>query len=934
MPEARDPAAQRRVLEVFEACLDCEPPARAGVLDETCGDDAELRAEVERLLALADKSDPLRPVTGSVVALAEAATTPSRVGPYAILERIGAGGMGEVFLAERDDGAFRRRVAVKRLRAGLNTEELLARFQRERQVQATLDHPGIARLLDGGQDDGGAPYLVLEHVAGAPVDAWCDEVRLSVRDRLALFARVCDAVEYAHQRGVVHRDLKPSNIMVTPEGEPKLLDFGIAKVLDEESFADEFVITQETFRMMTPAYASPEQLRFEPATEAADQYALGVILYRLLTGRLPHDFDGQSPAAIERIVTEEDPSPPSAVIGSDEETHATRRELRGDLDRIVLMALRKEPRRRYASVAGLAEDVRRHLGGRPVLARPDEKLYRLNRFVSRNRLAVALASGIIAALTIGLVVALNEARAARAAEAEAALERDDAEAVTDFLTETLLSAKPGGAVHREATVRDVLDAAALRIERGQFTGRPIVESRVLQTLGDSYAHLSVYETAIRHLRRSLEIRLAELGPLDKRTIEAEFLLIISLKFGGGAVEGEARARALIERMAAGGAHLEQIHRVRNVLGGTLRVQKRFEEAEAVFRQAYEGLRATQGPDGLDTIGAMNNLGVALNLQGRHEEAESLLQECLERTVAALGPRHPEVLNRRLNLGQALSGAGQQPAISYFESLVDDCCATLGVAHIDTCIARSNFAGLLSKRGDLDRALELMEYDYAVSFAQFGPDHDHTLAALAEVARVRFRVGQTREAFLAAIPQARRGAKVFGANSKFALNARFGLGVILLRLKRASEARDILVPLLEEIERVYGVGHKKTRSVLWALKDASLALGDRAFLPFVLERELEIERAISGIDHARTLRVAFELGVLQHRAGRTEVAVRHLLDVFERRDAIGRPAKELVESASALATAYRALGDEEEAARWDARVSEPAARADDDAAGDA
>jgi serine/threonine protein kinase/tetratricopeptide (TPR) repeat protein len=384
-----------RVQALFESAKDLDAEARERLLARSCEGDESLRAEVAELLAAADDADGFfAGLAGRVGALfvddpdsaADSTHDPESVGAYRICRRIARGGMGTVYLAERADGEFEQRVAVKLLRRGLDTDDLLRRFRAERQILASLNHPHIAHLLDGGSTEAGLPYLVMEYVEGEPITNYCERRQLSIADRLQLFLAVAAAVQHAHDKGVVHRDLKPSNMLVTPGGVPKLLDFGIAKLLDA-SLDD--VHTQTGVRLMTPGYASPEQVRGEAITPATDVYALGALLYELLAGRPPFRTEGRSRAEIERMVCTEDPALPSAAAehdatGGQPELRKRSRRLRGDLDNIVLMALRKEPERRYASVAAMAEDIERYQEERPVRARPNRLHYRMRKFAQRR----------------------------------------------------------------------------------------------------------------------------------------------------------------------------------------------------------------------------------------------------------------------------------------------------------------------------------------------------------------------------------------------------------------------------------------------------------------------------------------------------------------------------------------------------------------------
>jgi non-specific serine/threonine protein kinase/serine/threonine-protein kinase len=415
------PERWQQIKALFHAAVELKPSARAEFLLANCGDDEALRGEVARLLAADEgqanflESSPLRVVAETT------SLTGRRIGAYKIIREIGRGGMGTVWEAVRDDDEFAQRVALKIIRRGMDTEEMLRRFRTERQILARLDHPHIARLLNGGSTEDGLPWYAMDLIAGRDIASHIRAHQLSVSERLRLFLQVCAAVQYAHQHLIIHRDLKPSNILVTDDGAARLLDFGIAKLLAP---ATDHTMTATAHALMTPAYASPEQVRGGDITTATDVYALGVILYELLTGQLPYDLTGQRADEIPGIICETEPERPSAAVarqrpdsGPDANAEPARlklqRSLRGDLDNIVLHALRKEPQRRYNSVEQFAEDIRRHLDGRPVLARPDTLGYRTTKFITRNKLALAASALIFLALLGGIIATTWQARVAR-----------------------------------------------------------------------------------------------------------------------------------------------------------------------------------------------------------------------------------------------------------------------------------------------------------------------------------------------------------------------------------------------------------------------------------------------------------------------------------------------------------------------------------------
>ncbi|HEV2691123.1 MAG TPA: serine/threonine-protein kinase, partial [Bryobacteraceae bacterium] len=393
----------KQVREILYAASEMDTGGREQYLEESCAGDSQLRAEVERLLAALGNSGEFLEPDGAP----EDPKPDFKIGPYRILEEAGRGGMGVVYRAARDDD-YRQEVALKLVKRDMESGFLIGRFRRERQALALLNHPNIARLLDGGTSPDGRPYLVMEWVSGQSITAYCQAHELMLKDRLELFLKVCDAVAHAHRNLVVHRDLKPSNILITEEGHPKLLDFGIAKIFSPGPDDTQETITMAGARLLTPDYASPEQVRGEPVTTSTDIYSLGAVLYELLTGVRPHRLDTRTPSEIEEVICTKEVARPSAVT----EAPATPQQLRGDVDNIILKALEKEPARRYLNVEELGGDIRRYLEGRPVLARPGSFRYRVSKLVRRNKLLTGAAAAVVVALTVGLMAALWEARIA------------------------------------------------------------------------------------------------------------------------------------------------------------------------------------------------------------------------------------------------------------------------------------------------------------------------------------------------------------------------------------------------------------------------------------------------------------------------------------------------------------------------------------------
>ncbi len=481
------PAQWSVVKEILSGALERPPAERSDYLEVACGGDPDLRRRVEALIAADQQTWGLMetPAVASS-SLAKSLILPSsgeRIGAYEILEEIGHGGMGVVFLARRADDQYEKNVAIKLARLGVAGDWVERRFRAERQIVASLDHPHIARLIDGGATTDGRAYLVMEYVEGEPLGRWCDAHGLGTRERLGIFLDVCAAVAYAHQHLVVHRDLKPANILVTPEGAVKLLDFGIAKLIGPEVTGEPAERTGTLLRLLTPDYASPEQIRGEAISTSSDVYALGIVLYELLTGSKPYRVTDRSPAELIETICETDPPRPSSVARP-----PLAKELAGDLDTIIATALRKEAARRYASVGALADDIRRHLSGLPVEARTDAFGYRAGRFVRRHRAPVFAAILVVAALAGGLVMTLREARRARAAEARAERRFQDVRRLANvFLFEIhdQIRELPGSTAARQTLVKRALEYLdSLSRERERDGALTLELASAYQRVGD------------------------------------------------------------------------------------------------------------------------------------------------------------------------------------------------------------------------------------------------------------------------------------------------------------------------------------------------------------------------------------------------------------------------------------------------------------------
>ncbi len=659
------PERYQQVKQLFQSALELEPEKRAAFLAEACARDDDLRAEVESLLAShkgAESFIEMPALAGAPTLPAEEITDPMvgrRIGSYRLIRELGHGGMGAVYLAVRADEQFQKRVAIKLVKRGLDTD--LQRFRNERQILASLDHPNIARLLDGGTTEDGLPYFVMEYVEGQPLVEYCDQRKLSTAERLKLFRTVCSAVHYAHQNLVVHRDLKPSNILVTAEGVVKLLDFGIAKILNPDLSAATIAPTATAMRLMTPEYASPEQVRGLAVTTASDVYSLGVVLYELLTGHRPYRVTSRALHEITRIICEEEPEKPStaisrveAVLGPDgtiqkqltpeevsknreEQPEKLRRRLQGDLDNIVLMAMRKEPQRRYGSVEQFSEDIRRHLEGLPVIARRDTFSYRAGKFVKRHKTGVAAAMLLVITLLAGMVATAWQARVAKTERARAERRFNDVRKLANsFLFE----------FHQ-----------AIENLPGSTPARALVVRRALEYL-DSLAQEAGSDPSLQH---ELATAYEKIGDIQGNPYSA------NLGDTVGALESYRKALAIRQALAAAEpASLEtkrELSGSYDRIGDMLQLTHHLAEALAHYRQALQ-LRqelALLQPHNLsiqrELSGSYELIGDVLVKMGDGSGALENFRQCF-RIAESLAAREPTSLHRRhlaLSYGKLSTG---------------------------------------------------------------------------------------------------------------------------------------------------------------------------------------------------------------------------------------------------------------------------------------
>jgi len=753
------PDRRQQIEDLFEDALDVPTSAREAWLDAHCAADAELRGEVAALLAGHDRTHGILEDSSVKLAVALANDLPAdrRIGPYRIRREIGRGGMGVVYLAERDDGQFRQRVALKVLRDSADADELHRRFLAERQILASLSHPRIAQLLDGGVTDGQLPYLVMEYVNGVPMTTYCDERRLSVEARLQLFREVCAAVHHAHQNLVIHRDIKPSNILVTGDGHIKLLDFGIAKLLSPTLGALPVPVTRTAHRPMTPEYASPEQVRGESITTASDVYSLGVVLYELLCGSRPHRTSGGL-HELARLVFEQEPERPSVRVTRDAhgseasgdqfldpaDIAAARgttpdrlsRHLRGDLDAIVAMALRKEPARRYGSADLLWQDLQRHLDGLPVLAHRGSREYRTRKFLARHRVQATAAAVVVASLIAGTAIAVRQAVVAQGERDRAEQSRAQAENVTSFLVGLFDVMNAPQSRTEAVTADDLVRRGAAQAEA--LAGSPLTQARLLEAIGRVYASMGRYTEAHDALQRSLSVRVAAVGQDDPEASVTMFHLAEVLRRLSRYPEADSMSRRalVVRRSVFGERHpavaelLAQEAQLALYLGNDV-------VAESLSRHTL-GIRRETLPPGDSAIGASTlQYGDILYRRGKPAEAEAVMREGIAMHRRRQGSNSPEAATLEMQLARVLLNAREDSteAEALMRHAVSALRSSRGERHVVVAWALGDLVGLLATRGKYAEAERLAREALDIQRAAFGPDNHNVAGAIGTLAWV-------------------------------------------------------------------------------------------------------------------------------------------------------------------------------------------------------
>ncbi len=787
----------QRIDALFHRAVDLAESERAALLERECGADPELREEVERLLksdsdtTSSSGSDLFSRIETQSLLPVEDPLIGRTLGVYRVTERLGSGGMGVVYRGTRDDGLFEQEVAIKLIRSERATEWMVRRFEFERRMLAALVHPCIARLYDGGTTEDGSPYFVMELVRGEPINRACEQRRLSVEAKLRLFVEVCRAVQFAHQSLVVHCDLKPANILIDEHGTPRLLDFGIARFLEEAPADSTNAATRTVARVLTPEYASPEQLAGGAVTTSLDVYSLGVVLYELLTGSLPLQSDSRTLSDWERMVREEAPQRPSTrVFGGDRA--ALGGALRGDLDRIVLMALRKEPERRYASVQEFADDIERHLSGQPVRARPNSIGYLTAKFVGRNRIAVAASMAVLGALLLGLIAARRSEGLAAAEAAHARMEAESFQSIASFLMDGFLPAQPAQDRAWQARARERVIAQAERVRR-QYAGVDHVRANLIDTLGQVCMRLDLREDAERLMEEALAIRTESFGAGSlEQALSLRSLGQLAYDSGDFTKAASLLEQALHIHRAAGTNPHADVASIANDLAACLRNIGREEESESLHREAL-ALRRANGDGTLPVAESLNNLAAISLARGDFSAAVAGLKEALMIRERVLGPDHLLSAQTLSNLATARWRNDERPlAIEQMKQAESAYRALGGDGEDGLALALGNLSAMQMAEKDLDGAATSIAEGLALQTKRLPANHPliaATLINLAVLHHARHADDEAGRCWEEAI----RIRRVASAPPRELAEALYGYGVLLSDIGRCEHA----TPLLEE-----------------------------------------------------------------------------------------------------------------------------------------
>ena len=962
---------------IYAQALAVPEDARMAYLNQACGADVLLRAEVEVMLLSGQTGSPgdagaeseTRPPAERARAAGAAHERPGTViGRYKILQLIGEGGFGSVFMAEQEQ-PVRRRVALKVIKLGMDTRQVVARFEAERQALALMDHPHIAKVFDGGVTDSGRPFFVMELVHGVPITAYCDGQQLSTRERAELFAQVCSAVQHAHTKGVVHRDIKPSNILVRKGDDgrpvPKVIDFGIAKATGGR-LTEKTLFTEFSQFIGTPEYMSPEQagLRGADVDTRSDIYSLGVLLYELLTGVTP--FDGaelrsKAYAEVQRIIQEVEPPRPStrlsaaaadtlSFVAARRKTEAAKlgRSLRGDLDWIVMQCLEKDRSRRYETANSLAADVHRYLAGKPITARPPSSTYRLQKFVRRHRAGVTVAaSGVVAVMLLAGTVTYGTIRESRQREryiddlkaeqertveqrrhaddqrrvaldrqAQAEDARAEADAARQFLQDMLTAADPYAGKNKDRLVRDVLDEAARKLDLGSLAQRPKVEAAVRLTLGKMYSTLGLFRQAESHLARCTEVRRQQFGERHPEVAASLNENAVVLAAKGDYAEAERLFQEALEmnRSLLGRHHLATAKTLHE-FAALRRAKGAYPAAEALLRESLQTRLELLGEENLDVADGMNDLGSLLGAMGKYQEGEKLCRRALDLRRSLLGNEHPDVATSLHDLAMVLSAKGDEAqADDLSRQSLEMRRKLLGEVNPAVAAALHNRANVLRDTGELGKAEELYREALDTLRRIYGEENAEVAAALQNLAnlmRDKGDLGEAERLFRKGLEIHRR---VLSDQHPDVAAAKNNLAGVLQSTGKLVEAESLYRQALETNRKLLGESHRDVAAILQNLALLQQQKGDRGGAEELFRQSLAAARTTFGNENEFVAGILNNMASLFEGDGNDTEAEKMYLEVLAmRRKVLGEDHRSTGETSDRLASLYLQRRDRRRAA---------------------
>jgi tetratricopeptide (TPR) repeat protein len=826
-----DPQRWAEIEPLYHAALAKEPAERSSYLEAACAEDPALRKEVESLLAYAD-ADLASPASRSELAKLwspnagnsagervyrqAAGAPPAAIGRYRIIRLLGEGGMGAVYEAEQEKP--RRTVALKVIKPGSAAPALLRRFEQESQALGRLQHPGIAQIHEAGTADSGfgpQPYFAMEFIRGETLLRYAEAHQLSICQRLEVMAKVCDAVHHAHQRGIIHRDLKPGNILVDESGQPKVLDFGVARATDSDTQATDQTDVGQI--VGTLAYMSPEQVLGDPLEldTRSDVYALGIILYELLAGQPPYKVSRHLPEAAQTI-REEDAAPLSSIS----------RAYRGDIETIVAKALEKDKGRRYASAAGMAEDIRRYLNDEPIMARPPSATYLLRKFARRHRALMAGGAAVFVVLIAGIIASTLEATRARRAEQVALRESATVEAVNDFLQHDLLAqasasvqAQPDTKPDPDLKVRTALDRAAARIT-GKFAKQPLVEASIRQTIGNSYRDLGLFAQAQQQMERALELRQRVLSERHHDTLITMHGLAEVYSYQGGYAKAETLLihTLELERRVLGEEHRDTLDTM-DLLAQLYDDEGKYAQAEPLFIKGLNARRRTLGEEHPDTLAAMSNLATDYWNQGKYVQAEPLWTKALEVRRRVQGDEHPDTLTGMNNVATLYQSQGRyaeaEPPLT---KVLEVQRRVLGDEHRSTLNTMNNLAVNYGFQGKYAQAEPLFTKLVEAQRQALGGEHPDTLNSMSNLTMLYVYEGKYAQAEPRFTKLLEVDRHALGEGHPYTLITMNNLALLYRYQGKYAQAEPLYIKLLDLQRRVLGAGHPRR---LASMNDLSL-----------------------------------------------------------------------------------------------------------------